>query len=154
MAKALPHINDPYHDSPNYMEYSAIKFSKSRDRLISLIESSPFGELGAKPISAESGYFLYVDIECFRGKVPPCYFSNDFATDNQLTLRLFPDGKVPFDYAACRWFGAEKGFIPMPGSMFYLPGSPNTRDHYVRFSFCREPESFDELEKPLMNFKI
>lgn len=37
----------------------------------------------------------------------------------------------------------------MPGSMFYLPGSPNAQDHFIRISFCKDPKDFDELEKAI-----
>lgn len=37
----------------------------------------------------------------------------------------------------------------MPGSMFYLPGSTNFQDHYIRLSFCKDPKDFDVLEKAL-----
>ena len=94
------------------------------------------------------------DMECFRGKVPQKYFSNDLAYDNGLNLRIFKDNKVPFDYAVCRWLAAEKGFIPMPGFMFFLPGSPNLKDHFVRISFCKEPQEFDLLEKAIQEHSV
>ena len=88
------------------MEYTLKLFSASQKRLIELIEDSWLKEAGVRAIPAESGYFLFCDVECFRGKVPQKYFSNDLATENSLNLRLFKENKVPFDYGVCRWLAA------------------------------------------------
>ena len=52
-----------------------------------LIENSPLHAAGVKPIRAESGYFLFCEVEGLRDKVPKKYYDPQFEPD--MNLRRF-----------------------------------------------------------------
>ena len=56
----------------------------------------------------------------------------------------FSDGKVPFDFAFCRWLAIEKGVALMPLSSFCLRESPTKVTNMARIAICKTPEIFTD----------
>lgn len=124
---------------------------KSRNRLIEIVQDSWLSEMGIKLLKPQSGYFMLADISSFESAIPKKYFTNDYEEDPSSTVEstFFKSGKVPLDYAVARWLTMEKGMTPLPGSMFYSPISEDTNYNFIRFAFCRLPETFVDLEEKL-----
>jgi len=55
-------------------------------------------------------------------------------------------GKVPLDFALCRYLAIEKGLSIMPLSNFCLHESKHKKTQYLRLAICKSPETFDNQE--------
>lgn len=56
----------------------------------------------------------------------------------------FIDGKVPLDFAFCRWLAIEKGIALMPLSNFCLQESPHKITKMARVAICKTPQTFQD----------
>ena len=56
----------------------------------------------------------------------------------------FIDGKVPLDFAFCRWLAIEKGIAVMPLSNFCLQESPHKVTNMTRVAICKTPDTFQD----------
>ena len=105
-------------------------------------------------VPSYGGYVCTADISKLRDRVPKRYFSNNFLDDmGSLDTTPFPEGKVPLDYALCRWLAVEEGFTFLPVTTLQMAQSPFYRDNFVRLPICFEPERLDPLEKALFGAK-
>ena len=71
-----------------------------------------------------------VNISSLKDIVPKKYFTANFEEDwetSKITAKKF-DAEIPLDFAVARWFAVEKGIASIPGSQFYLKGSPHFTD--------------------------
>ena len=87
-----------------------------------------------------------VDVTGARDLIPEKYFrANTNYEDDPATLvkqMQFIDGRVPLDFAFCRWLAVEKGVSLMPLSNFCLQESEHKVTNMARIAICKTPETF------------
>ena len=124
-------INQEYKGFSNYLEYSQSVFQQGRDAAINLLGLSK--GIKFRPTKCESGYFLPVDISGCEDQIPAKYFTLNvnYEPDQKSIIpqMQFPKemGKVPLDFALCRYLAVEKGLSIMPLSNFCLHESENKK---------------------------
>ena len=116
-----------------------------------------------KPLPCHSGYFMMVDVSACRPLVPKDYFTNHRYEPAINTYKLsmpgstsaeHPDGVVPLDLAFARWMGKENGVTMMPNSFFYVAGSKNLNENYVRVAICKNIDAVKKVVSKLRLIKI
>ena len=147
VAKSLPDAFDKeYRGHKNYLEYTQSTFEEARNEVCNLVKRSK--RIKIDPVACESGYFVTADISTTRDLIPERYFKpNVNYEDDKDTLvkqMQFIDGKVPLDFALCRWLAIEKGVVIMPLSNFCLQESPHKMTNMVRIASCKTPETFTD----------
>lgn len=104
-------------------------------------------KLGLKPDFVDGGYFLPLEIsDQAKSLIPEKYFQpGDYENDPE-SLVIKKDftakGRVPLDYAFCRWLAVEKGLTLMPMTCFQMDEDKNAIENYVRLSVCKPKEFF------------
>jgi len=91
-----------------------------------------------------------VDVSGARDLIPDKYFRvNENYEDDADTLvkqMKFIDGKVPLDFAFCRWLAVDKGVSVMPLSNFCLQESEHKVTNMARIAICKTPATFTDPE--------
>jgi len=139
VARSLKSALEPYEGFDNYFEYQKADFAETQEILLEGLEAS---SLPLKPVKAEGGYFVMVDVSECRDLIPEKYFkAEEFESDPDTTIEKNDFGSpVPLDLAFCRWLCLEKKVVTMPGTFFYDRRSEHAEHHYVRFAICRGEE--------------
>lgn len=110
----------------SYVETTRHHFLSNRDYLYAELKKIP---LPWSPLHSEGGYFLILDVSQMRPLIPAKFFEThdyeDPATGPAVGKYRFnmPDGRIPVDFAFCRWIAVEFGVVCMPISFFYPKGS-------------------------------
>lgn len=127
---------EEYEGFSSFVEFMKADFKKSHDILVEGLKEL---DLPLKPIPADGGYFIMVDVSGLRDLVPEKYFvQEEYEDDKETTIEKNDFGNpVPLDLAVCRWLAMEKKVVTMPGTFFFDRKSTTKTDKYIRMAFCR-----------------
>lgn len=122
VSDSLPLMEQPKGEHKDYYAYICSIFQKARDAAKEVVSHSK--KIKFTPTHVESGYFMILEFEGVE-HIPAKYFeAGNYEPDADTTIvQKHFDGKVPDDYALCRWAAVEKGIAMMPMSAFYLADS-------------------------------
>jgi aspartate/methionine/tyrosine aminotransferase len=96
-----------------------------------------------------------LDVSKIRPLIPAKYFEThdyeDPATGPAVGKYRFymPDGRIPVDFAFCRWIAVEFGVVCMPISFFFPRGSSMIQDSFVRMGICKTRENIEKTVERL-----
>ena len=142
-------MHKPYKGFSNYVEYVQEEFKAGYAEGLALFLKMK--KLGLKPVSVDGGYFLPLEItEETKRLIPQKYFALSDYEDDPSSRVIKKDfaalGRVPLDYAFCRWLTIEKGLTLMPVTCFQIDESEQLIENYVRLSICKPKEFFTDPE--------
>ncbi|XP_073909162.1 kynurenine--oxoglutarate transaminase 1 isoform X3 [Castor canadensis] len=104
-----------------------------RDHMIHSLQS-----VGLDPVIPQGSYFLIVDIQHIKNKMPDL----PGATDE------------PYDRRFVKWMIKNKGLVAIPVSIFYSMPHQKDFDHYIRFCFVKDEVTLQAMDEKLQKWKM